>query len=57
MDAHTLAVFGDYISIYDIQCAVADMRTERSGRGWKMRAERHSRHYTTDWRELPVANG
>lgn len=26
------------------------------GRGWKMRAERHSPHYTTDWRELPVAS-
>ena len=25
------------------------------GKGWKMKAERHSPHYTTDWRELPVA--
>ena len=33
----------------------AAMGTERSARGWKMRAERHSPHYTTDWRELTVA--
>ena len=33
----------------------ASQGTERSGRGWKMKAERHSPHYTTDWRELPVA--
>jgi DNA polymerase V len=33
----------------------ASQGTERSVRGWKMKAERHSPHYTTDWRELPVA--
>jgi DNA polymerase V len=33
----------------------ASQGTERSGKGWKMKAERHSPHYTTDWRELPVA--
>ena len=32
----------------------ASQGTERSGKGWKMRSERHSPHYTTDWRELPV---
>ena len=30
------------------------MGTRSSEKGWKMRAERHSPHYTTDWRELPV---
>ena len=36
----------------------ASQGTDRSGsvgKGWKMKAERHSPHYTTDWRELPVA--
>ena len=35
----------------------ASQGTERSGKvmGWKMRSERHSPHYTTDWRELPEA--
>jgi DNA polymerase V len=33
----------------------ASQGTERSGRGWKMRSERHSPHYTTDWREIPEA--
>ena len=33
----------------------ASQGTDRSGKGWKMRSERHSPHYTTDWRELPVA--
>ena len=32
----------------------ASMGTQGSVRGWKMRAERHSQHYTTDWGELPV---
>jgi DNA polymerase V len=32
----------------------ASQGTDRSGKGWKMRSERHSPHYTTDWRELPV---
>jgi DNA polymerase V len=38
----------------------ASQGTERSGsggKGWKMKAERHSPHYTTNWRELPVAKG
>jgi DNA polymerase V len=34
----------------------ASQGTERSGKGWKMRSERHSPHYTTDWMELPVVN-
>jgi DNA polymerase V len=25
----------------------------RSEKGWKMRSERHSPHYTTDWKQLP----
>ena len=29
--------------------------TTRSGKGWKMKAERHSPHYTTSWQELPEA--
>ena len=33
----------------------ASQGTERSGKGWRMRAERHSPHFTTDWRELPEA--
>jgi DNA polymerase V len=33
----------------------ASQGTGRTGRGWKMRSERHSPHYTTDWRQLPVA--
>lgn len=33
----------------------ASQGTDRSGKGWKMLSERHSPHYTTDWRELPVA--
>ena len=32
----------------------ASQGTLRSGKGWKMRAERHSPHYTTSWGELPV---
>jgi len=32
----------------------AAMGTESSGKGWKMRAERHSPNYTTNWQELPV---
>lgn len=32
------------------------MGTIRSGNRWKMRSERHSAHYTTDWASLPVAN-
>jgi DNA polymerase V len=31
----------------------ASQGTLRSGKGWRMRAERHSPHYTTDWKQLP----
>jgi hypothetical protein len=34
----------------------ASQGTERHGRAWKMKSERHSPHYTTDWRELPVVS-
>ena len=33
----------------------ASQGTERSVKGWKMRSERHSPHYTTDWNQLPEA--
>lgn len=33
----------------------ASQGTERSGKGWRMKAERHSQHYTTDWRQIPEA--
>lgn len=33
------------------------MGTIRSGKGWQMRSERHSPHYTTDWDQLPTALG
>ena len=33
----------------------ASQGTERSGKSWKMKSERHSPHYTTDWKQLPVA--
>jgi hypothetical protein len=36
----------------------ASQGTERSGKGnkgWQMRSERHSPHYTTDWGHLPIA--
>ena len=33
----------------------ASQGTERSGKGWRMRSESHSPHYTTDWRQLPEA--
>jgi hypothetical protein len=33
----------------------ASQGTGGQGRGWKMRSERHSPHYTTDWSQLPVA--
>ena len=33
----------------------ASQGTLRSGKGWKMRSERHSPHYTTSWQELPEA--
>ena len=33
----------------------ASQGTERAGRGWKMKSERHSPHYTTDWNQLPEA--
>ena len=33
----------------------ASQGTPRSGKGWKMRSDRHSPHYTTDWKELPEA--
>jgi DNA polymerase V len=32
----------------------ASQGTERSGKSWKMRSERHSPHYTTDWNNLPI---
>jgi DNA polymerase V len=32
----------------------ASMGTPNSGGRWKMKAERHSPNYTTDWRQLPV---
>lgn len=41
----------------------ASQGTERSASGvserkaWKMKSERHSPHYTTDWNELPVVKG
>ena len=34
----------------------ASQGTDRSGKGWRMKAERHSPHYTTDWSELPVVS-
>ncbi len=36
----------------------ASQRTERSGKGnkgWRMKSQRHSPHYTTDWKQLPEA--
>ena len=36
----------------------ASQGTERSGsevRGWKMKSQRHSPHYTTDWKQIPEA--
>ena len=30
-------------------------RRDNLGKAWKMRAERHSPHYTTDWNQLPEA--
>ena len=33
----------------------ASQGTLRSRKGWKMRSERHSPHYTTDWKQLPEA--
>ena len=33
----------------------ASQGTMRLGKGWRMRAERHSPHYTTDWNQLPEA--
>jgi DNA polymerase V len=33
----------------------ASQGTLRSGKGWQMRSERHSPHYTTSWQELPEA--
>ena len=33
----------------------ASQGTDRSGKGWKMKSERHSPHYTTSWQELPEA--
>ena len=32
----------------------ASQGTIQSGKGWRMRSERHSPHYTTDWNQLPV---
>ena len=34
----------------------ASQGTSRTGKGWRMRSERHSPHYTTDWKELPEAS-
>ena len=31
----------------------ASQGTLSSGKGWRMRSERHSPHYTTDWMQLP----
>lgn len=33
----------------------ASQGTHSSGKGWRMRSERHSPHYTTDWSQLPEA--
>jgi len=33
----------------------ASQGTDHSVKGWKMKAERHSPHYTTSWSELPEA--
>jgi len=33
----------------------ASQGTLRSVKGWRMKAERHSPHYTTDWRQIPEA--
>lgn len=33
----------------------ASQGTLRSGKSWRMRSERHSPHYTTNWKELPEA--
>jgi hypothetical protein len=33
----------------------ASQGTLCSGKGWKMRLEKHSPHYTTSWQELLVA--
>jgi hypothetical protein len=36
----------------------ASQGNERSGKennGWRMKSERHSPHYTTDWNQLPEA--
>ena len=32
----------------------ASMGTVNCGGGWRMKAERHSPNYTTDWNQLPV---
>jgi len=32
----------------------ASQGTIQSAKGWRMRSERHSPHYTTDWNQLPV---
>ena len=32
----------------------ASMGTANQGGKWRMKAERHSPNYTTDWRQLPV---
>ena len=33
----------------------ASQGTEGLGRRWRMKSERHSPHYTTDWNQLPEA--
>ena len=33
----------------------ASQGTKQSSKGWKMRSQRRSPRYTTDWRELPIA--
>jgi len=35
----------------------ASMGTANSGTKWRMKAERHSPNYTTNWNELPVVTG
>ena len=32
----------------------ASQGTLRSGKGWRMKSDRHSPHYTTDWNNLPI---
>jgi DNA polymerase V len=34
----------------------ASQGTEHSGKSWRMKAERHSPNYTTNWNEIPLIN-